>query len=106
MRWSWVADCCCCAVNVPANRSERKVRKLAGVARYISRKQATCRHRKRGAAFTPLENENDLLRAVEYWRKYGKQNPIEESPTADEALTAFKAWLNGKADSTPSAAWR
>lgn len=51
------------------------------------------------SAFNLIE-EQDLLRAINYWLKNGKQADVAESPTADEALEGFKGWLDGKPDST------
>ena len=45
-------------------------------------------------------DDQDLLRAISYWLKHGKQADVAESPTTDEALLDFKGWLHGKPDST------
>ena len=46
------------------------------------------------AAFTLLDNEADLLRAVRYWLKHGRQSPVEQSPTADEAFVGLEHALS------------
>jgi integrase len=52
------------------------------------------------SAFSRIDDERDLLRAVDYWLKHGKQTDVAESPTTDEAWEFFKQWLDGKPDST------
>lgn len=48
-------------------------------------------------AFAKLDNDDDILFAVDYWRKHGKQHAVAESPRLDDAVKAFTEWL----DTTP-----
>lgn len=50
------------------------------------------------AALFKLECDDDLLPAVDYWLKHGKQNAVAESPRLDEAFKKFKEWLDGAKD--------
>jgi integrase len=44
-------------------------------------------------AFDRLSAEVELLPAVDYWLKHGRQSAVKESPRLDEAFEQFKAWL-------------
>jgi integrase len=50
------------------------------------------------AALFKLDCDDDLLPAVDYWLRHGKQKAVAESPRLDEAFEKFKAWLDGKPD--------
>lgn len=50
--------------------------------------------------FGLVEDDQDVIKAVLYFLKHGKQTEVTESPTADEAFEDFKKWLDGKPDST------
>ena len=50
------------------------------------------------AALFKLDCDDDLLPAVDYWLRHGKQNAVAESPRLDEAVEKFKAWLEGAKD--------
>jgi integrase len=50
------------------------------------------------AAYLRLDADHELMLAVEHWLKHGRQNAVAESPRLDEAVEAFKQWL----DSTPT----
>ncbi|HTG44818.1 MAG TPA: site-specific integrase [Verrucomicrobiae bacterium] len=43
--------------------------------------------------FIKLDDEADILRAVDYWLKHAKDKTVEHSPRLDEAWEAFAAWL-------------
>jgi integrase len=51
-------------------------------------------------AFAKLNDDADVLRAVDYWNKHGKHTHVVESARIDEAVEKFKAWLDGKGDGT------
>jgi hypothetical protein len=51
-------------------------------------------------AFALVDDDRDVFKGVKYFLEHGKQADVAESPTADEAFDAFKAWLEGKPDST------
>jgi integrase len=52
-------------------------------------------------SFNRLDDDADLLRAVDYWKKHGRKNaPGAESPRLDDAVKGFNAWLDGATDST------
>src|SRR6185312_539464 len=51
-------------------------------------------------ALSKLEDDADLLRAVDYWLKHGKHHHVVESPRLDEAVEKFKKWLDGEGDGT------
>jgi integrase len=46
-------------------------------------------------AFSRLTDDSDLTRAVDYWLTHGKQNHVANSPRIDDAVAAFKLWLEG-----------
>ncbi len=46
-------------------------------------------------AFNKLDADDDLLSAVDYWRKHGKKHSVAESPRLDDALKEFCGWLDG-----------
>ena len=46
------------------------------------------------AAFRRLEQDGDLLTAVDHWLRTGKPAVIKESPRLDDALKAFLAYLD------------
>lgn len=46
------------------------------------------------AAFKRLEQDRDLLTAVDHWLRTGKPSTIKESPRLDEAFQAFQEWLD------------
>jgi len=50
------------------------------------------------SALFKLDCDDDLLPAVDYWLRHGKQNEVPESPRLDEAVEQFKAWLDGATD--------
>jgi len=50
------------------------------------------------AALFKLDCDDDLLPAVDYWLKHGKEKAVAQSPRLDEAVKKFKAWLDGDAD--------
>lgn len=50
------------------------------------------------SALHRLDSDDDLLIAVDYWLRHGRQHAIVESPRLDEAVEKFKAWLAGAAD--------
>jgi integrase len=50
------------------------------------------------AALLKLDCEDDLLPAVSYWLRHGKEKAVAESPRLDEAAEKFKAWLDGAKD--------
>ena len=45
------------------------------------------------AAFKRLEQDQDLITAVDHWLRTGKPKTIGESPRLDEALKAYADWL-------------
>lgn len=45
-------------------------------------------------AFARLTLETELLSAVEYWIKHGRDNAVTDSPSLDDAIIQFKAWLD------------
>ncbi len=45
------------------------------------------------AAFKRLEQDQDLITAVDHWLRTGKPKTIKESPRLDEALKEYTAWL-------------
>ena len=45
------------------------------------------------AAFKRLEQDQDLITAVDHWLRTGKPKTIKESPWLDEALKAYTDWL-------------
>jgi len=49
-------------------------------------------------AFSRLNDDADMPRAIDYWLKHGKQLSVAVSPRIDEAADRFKAWLDGEAD--------
>jgi integrase len=49
-------------------------------------------------SFKRLADDDDLLRAVDYWLKHGKKQAVSESLRVDEAIAKFKAWLDGEPD--------
>ena len=46
------------------------------------------------AAFKRLDQDTDLMTAVDHWLRTGKPATIKESPRLDEALKAFADWLD------------
>jgi integrase len=50
------------------------------------------------AAFKRLEQDTDLLTAVDHWLRTGKPKTIKESPRLDEALKAYEDWLETTTD--------
>jgi len=44
-------------------------------------------------AFVKLDNEGELLLAIEYWNNHGRQLSVKNSVRLDEAAAQFKAWL-------------
>src|ERR1035441_3078632 len=50
------------------------------------------------SAFLRLDADEEMLLAVDYWLRHGKQNAVAESPRLDEAVEKFKAWLEGAKD--------
>jgi len=40
------------------------------------------------------EADHELLRAVDYWLRHGRAQSVVESPRLDDAVQAFKAWLD------------
>jgi integrase len=50
------------------------------------------------SAFLRLDADEEMLLAVDYWLRHGKQNAVAESPRLDEAVEKFKAWLDGAKD--------
>ena len=44
-------------------------------------------------AFLKLDGDEELLSAVDYWRRHGSQHSVAESPRLDEGFDAFKAWV-------------
>lgn len=53
------------------------------------------------AAFKRLEQDADLLTAVDHWLRTGKPTTIKESPRLDEALKAYEDWLETTTDLRP-----
>jgi integrase len=53
------------------------------------------------AAFRRLEQDTDLLTAVDHWLRTGKPATIKESPRLDEALKAFVEWLTTTTELRP-----
>lgn len=51
-------------------------------------------------AFARLSDDDDLIRAVDYWLKYGKHHHVANSKSIDEAVKEFGEWLDGKGDGT------
>lgn len=51
-------------------------------------------------ALSKLDDDADLLRAVDYYLKHGKQHYVAESVRMDEAVKKFKQWLDGEGDGT------
>jgi integrase len=51
-------------------------------------------------ALAKLSDDADLLRAVDYWLKHGKQHAVAESVKVDEAVKKFTQWLDGEGDGT------
>ncbi len=47
------------------------------------------------AVFPLLKDDNELVSAVDHWRKHGQQHTVSESPRLDEAVKQFLAWLDG-----------
>jgi integrase len=47
------------------------------------------------AAFLRIENDDELLPAVEYWLKHGKAQSVTTSPRLDDAHAQFLEWLAG-----------
>jgi len=45
------------------------------------------------AAFKRLEQDGDLITAVDHWLRTGKPKTVKESPRLDEALKAYAEWL-------------
>lgn len=45
------------------------------------------------AAFKRLEQDGDLITAVDHWLRTGKPKTIKESPRLDEALKVYTEWL-------------
>lgn len=45
------------------------------------------------AAFLRLDNDADLMLAIDDWIKHGKQRMVADSPRLDEAFTAYENWL-------------
>jgi integrase len=45
------------------------------------------------AAFKRLEQDGDLITAVDHWLRTGKPKTITESPRLDEALKVYSEWL-------------
>jgi integrase len=45
------------------------------------------------AAFARLDDDADLLLAVEHWRRHGKQLSVVESPRLDDAIDQYLVWL-------------
>jgi integrase len=45
------------------------------------------------AAFMRLEEDQELMLAVDHWLKDGKRQSVAESPRLDEAAEAFLSWL-------------
>src|SRR5262245_41658510 len=46
-------------------------------------------------AFDKLERPEDLLSAVEHWRRHGSKRALAESPRLDDAISQFVTWLDG-----------
>jgi integrase len=44
-------------------------------------------------ALAKLDSDDELLSAVDYWRKHGRANAVPESPLLDEAVPQFLTWL-------------
>jgi hypothetical protein len=53
------------------------------------------------AAFRRLEQDGDLITAVDHWLRTGKPKTIKESPRLDEALKTFTDWLASTAELRP-----
>lgn len=47
------------------------------------------------SAFLKLDDDAELLRAVDYWREHGRQSAVEKSVRLDDAVAQFIAWLDG-----------
>ena len=45
------------------------------------------------ASFKRLEDDEDMLTAVDHWLRTGKPKTVKESPRMDEALKAYVDWL-------------
>jgi integrase len=54
------------------------------------------------AAFKRLEQDADLLTAVDHWLRTGKPATIKESPRLDEARKAFVEWLSATTELRPA----
>jgi integrase len=50
------------------------------------------------SAFARLDAEQELVMAVDYWLRHGRQNAVAESPRLDEAFANFCTWLAGTAE--------
>lgn len=44
-------------------------------------------------AFVKLDADEELLSAVDYWLEHGRHAAVAESPRLDEAVKAFREWL-------------
>lgn len=58
-------------------------------------------------AFTKLDRDEDLILAVNYWQKHGRnQASVTESPRLDKAVADFTAWVDStealRSDSKPA----
>ncbi|OQC24651.1 MAG: site-specific tyrosine recombinase XerC [Verrucomicrobia bacterium ADurb.Bin063] len=49
-------------------------------------------------AFLKLDSEQELLPAVDYWNKHGKQLSVQNSVRIDEAVEQFNQWLARQPD--------
>ena len=47
------------------------------------------------AGFKRLEQDQDLLTAIDHWLRTGKPTAVKESPRLDDAFAQFKSWLEG-----------
>ncbi len=45
-----------------------------------------------------LDDDEEMLRAINHWLEHGRKQSVAESPRLDEAVEAFKQWL----DTTPT----
>src|ERR1043166_4041563 len=53
------------------------------------------------AAFKRLEQDADLITAVDHWLRTGKPKTIKESPRLDEALKSYVDWLETTTELRP-----
>jgi len=53
------------------------------------------------AVFPRLHADEELLSAVDYWIKKGREQAVTESPRLDDAVEQFKSWLDADASLRP-----